>query len=84
MTELQQPLDRSYGNSEEARIKAMWFTCRTGNRDLWEVLGLVDEPVAPATFVVRNGRSYCPQCDKRVGAGGYCFTCNPKKRGEDE
>lgn len=68
----------------ETAAAATRYLTSTGNADLLPVLGLVDEPVAPATFVVRNGRSYCPRCDKRVGAGGYCFTCNPKKRGEDE
>ena len=61
MTELQQPLDRSYGGGEEARTKAMWFTYRTGNRDLWAVtkdgrefpVGISVSPIPVASAAAR-------------------------------
>jgi hypothetical protein len=78
-------LDR-YGCSDEARVKAMWFLYRTGNRDLWEVLGLVDDPVAGAARAARALREmsgghvpapvvrpgYCPICQNKVTYSSPC------------
>jgi hypothetical protein len=77
-------VDKPYARNPETLAAAARYLVSSGNADLLEVLGLVDEPVKPPTFVVRNGRSYCPDCNKRVSASGYCFACNPRKRGEDQ
>lgn len=78
-------LDRPYGQTPEAQAAAVRRINREPDPEpLLAALGLATDPVVPQRWVVRNGQSYCPTCEKRVGAGGYCFTCNPKKRGEDE
>lgn len=76
-------LDAPYGNTEETRIKAMWFTCRTGNRDPWEVLGLV----GPEPDPVPEPLGDCPICGNRLPSHGVCRrreTCREaaRERGE--
>jgi len=39
---------------------------------LLQVLGLEEHTDRPPRFVVRNGRSYCVTCDRRVPVDGYC------------
>lgn len=75
MNDLGTKLDR-YGCSDEARIKAKWFTYRTGNQDVWEVLGLV-EPGAghtglPSAYRTPSGYFACRICKRRTRADGVC------------
>jgi hypothetical protein len=75
MTDLGTNLDR-HGRSDEAVVKAKWYLYRTGNRDLWEILGLVDDPVATAARTAKayrdmsGGHGHVP-----AARTGYCPTC---------
>lgn len=73
-----------YSRQPATLAAAARYLVRSGNADLLDVLGLAEQEAKPQRFVVRNGRSYCPACDKRVGTSGHCFSCNPKRRGEAE
>lgn len=85
MSDLGTNLDRSRLTAE-AVVKAKWYLLRTGNRDLWEVLGLVDDPVADAARSAKAYRDmsgghghvpaarpgYCPICNKKLPGHGVC------------
>lgn len=57
---LETHLDRPYAQQPATRAAAVRVLERTGNADLAEVLGLVDEP-GP---LVIDGRQACPRCHK--------------------
>jgi len=73
---------------EAVRVIAKWYLYRTGNRDLWEVLGLAEEPAAAQTRKARAlaamshkrppdpvrhvQAGHCPLCNKPIPKSGVC------------
>jgi hypothetical protein len=72
-------LGRSSAPDAGAVMKAKWYLLRTGNRDLWEVLGLVEDPVAAAGRAAKVLRDHSStRAPKPVARPAYCPTCHNK------
>jgi hypothetical protein len=72
MSDLNQTLDRPYGQQPETRAAAASYLWRTGNADLLDVLGLAAAKEKPKPYIVINGRTYCATCRQRAQPDGIC------------
>jgi hypothetical protein len=72
VSDLNQTLDRPYGQQPDTRDAAASYLRRTGNADLLEVLGLVEPELKPKPYVVINGRTFCATCRQRAQPDGIC------------